>query len=404
MTRAACTIASLNYLPYARTLCDSFLEQHPDLPFYVLIVDRPSPDINLSQERFRAIWVDELGIPNFPSVAFKFDILELNTNVKPTFLKRLLASGVDELIYFDSDILVCSSVSLIFDLLKSSSIVLTPHTFTPNDTEPAGELILLYSGVFNLGFIAVANVEECLRFLDWWEDRCLTEGFVERQNGLFVDQKWINLVPCYYDQVTILKHPGCNVAFWNLHERRIAKDEQRWVVNRTAPLVFFHFSGVTVDGETLISKGFGQVTLNSFPELAELFEFYRAQLLKNGVRELAKQQYGFARYDNGQFISRLHRALYAAHSQAFQDGGNPFQSSNQFYRWIKEHHLLGLRDSAVQYNRRTMKASDSKVKLVNSVLRLLLRLGGVDRYTVLMKYFGFISVLRNQKDIFPASR
>jgi|SRR5580704_8244658 hypothetical protein len=404
MTRAACTIVSLNYLPYARAVCDSFLEQHPELPFYVLIVDRPSPDVDLSRERFRTIWVEELGIPNFSSVAFKFDILELNTNVKPTFLKRILSSGIDELIYFDPDILICSSVGFIFDLLQSSSIVITPHALSPNEGEPANELILLYSGVFNLGFIAVANTEEALRFLTWWEDRCLTEGFVERRSGLFVDQKWINLVPCYYDHVTILKHPGCNVAYWNLHERSIAKDGARWIVNGTAPLVFYHFSGVSVDGGKLISKGYDQHTLDSLPVLVELFEFYRAELLRNGMRELGKGQYAFARYDNGQFISKLHRALYAAHLQVFQDAGNPFQSSNRFYAWVKEQHMLGAQDSASQYNKRTMNPSDPKVKVANSFLRLLLRFGGVDRYTVLMKYFGFISVLRNQKEIFPASR
>jgi len=404
MTRAACTIVSLNYLPYARTLCDSFLEQHPELPFYVLIVDRRSPDLDLSRERFQIIWVEELGIPNFLSAAFKFDILELNTNVKATFLKHLLGSGVDGLIYFDPDILICSSVGFIFDLLQSSSIVVTPHALSPNNAAPAGEAILLYSGVFNLGFIAVANTEESMRFLAWWENRCLTEGFVERRSGLFVDQKWINLVPCYYDHVTILKHPGCNVAYWNLHERSIAKDRQRWIVNGSVQLVFYHFSGVPVDGGTLISKGYDQFTLELLPSLAELFEFYRAELLKNGIRELGKHQYAFARYDNGQFINKLQRALYAAHLEDFQDTGDPFQTSNQFYRWTKEQHLLGVQDSAAQYNRRTMNADDSKVKLVNSFLRLLLRLGGVDRYTVLMKYFGFISVLRNQKEIFPVSR
>jgi hypothetical protein len=404
MTRAACTIVSLNYLSHARTLCESFLDQHPELPFYVLVVDRPSPDVDLSRERFRPIWVEELGLPDFPSVAFKFDILELNTNVKPTFMKRLLASGVDELIYFDPDILICSSVNFIFDLLQSSSIVITPHTLSPNDAAPSGESILLYSGVFNLGFIAVASTEESLRFLAWWENRCLTEGFVERRSGLFVDQKWINLVPCYYDHVTILKHPGCNVAYWNLHERSIAKDGQRWVVNGRAPLVFYHFSGVSVEGGAVISKGYDQFTLESLPVLAELFEFYRAQLLKNGIRELGNLQYAFARYDNGQYINKLQRALYAAHLDAFRGGGNPFQTSNKFYRWVEEKHLLSVEDSAGQYNRRTMNTSDPKVKIVNSFLRLLLRFCGVDRYTVLMKYLGFISVLRNQKGIFPPPR
>jgi hypothetical protein len=37
---------------------------------------------------------------------------------------------------------------------------------------------------------------------------------------------------------------------------------------------------------------------------------------------------------------------------------------------------------------------------VNSLLRMALRLLGADRYTVLMKYLAYISVLRNQKDIF----
>src|SRR5581483_2809732 len=240
MTRAACTIVSLNYLHYARTLCDSYLEQHPDHAFYVLIVDRPSPEIDTSRERFRVIWVEELGIPDFLSVAFKFDILELNTNVKPTFLKSLLASGVDQLIYLDPDILICSSVDFIFDLLQSSSIVITPHTLSPNDAEPGNESILLYAGVYNLGFIALGRSEESLRFLTWWESRCLTEGFAERMSGLFVDQKWINLVPCYYDQVTILKHPGCNVAYWNLHERKTLTDGRGLRVNGSVPLVFFH--------------------------------------------------------------------------------------------------------------------------------------------------------------------
>jgi len=402
MKRAACTIVSLNYLPLARTLCDSFLEEHPDYSFYVLVVDRPSPQIDLSQERFQLVWVEDLGIPDFASIAFKFDILELNTNVKPTFLKRLLANGIDELIYFDPDIFICSSVDFIFDLLRSSSIVITPHALSPNGWAPAGELILLYSGVFNLGFIAVSGSEESLRFLNWWEDRCLNEGFVERQNGLFVDQKWINLVPCYYSHVTILKHPGCNVAYWNLHERTIAKDGRRWVVNGEVPLIFYHFSGVSVDGGMRISKGYDQFTLDSLPALAELFDLYRRQLLRHGILELGQLQYAFARYDNGRFINKIHRALYAAQLTVFKQG-NPFQSSGDFYHWIASQHLLGEQDSAATYNRRTMNAADTRVRLVNSFLKLVLHIGGVDRYTVLMKYFGFISVLRNQKEIFPAA-
>ncbi len=40
MNRGACTIISSNYLPYARTLCESYLAFHPADEFFVLLVDR----------------------------------------------------------------------------------------------------------------------------------------------------------------------------------------------------------------------------------------------------------------------------------------------------------------------------------------------------------------------------
>ena len=52
MIRAACTIVSANYLPYARTLCDSFREFHPEYKIYVLLVDRLPSGYDPSQENF----------------------------------------------------------------------------------------------------------------------------------------------------------------------------------------------------------------------------------------------------------------------------------------------------------------------------------------------------------------
>jgi hypothetical protein len=399
MTRAACTIVSLNYLPYARTLCDSYLKHHPDHKFYVLLVDRLPKELDLTHESFELVLVEDLGIPNFESVAFKYDILELNTSVKPTFLKTLLAQGVDELIYLDPDILVCSAIDVIFEALAEHAIVLTPHCTSPNEESPAGEAILLYSGVFNLGFVALSRTAQALQFLTWWEHRCLTLGFVERQSGLFVDQKWINLVPCYFDSVRILKHPGCNVAYWNLHERTLEKTHTSWVVNGQEPLIFFHFSGVSVDGGNTISKGYDQFDLISRPELAEFFNDYRARLVSHGIRDMSRYRYAFGYFNNGQLVNKLQRALYASNLDEFA-GTNPFDSTGPFYKWAKKKHLLDRQETAAKYNSRTINRADPKVRFVNSMLRLALRLLGTDRYTVLMKYLAYISVLRNQRDIF----
>jgi len=399
MNRAACTIVSLNYLPYARTLCESFLAFHPDYKFYVLLVDRIPSGLDLSREQFELVLVEDLGITNFEEVAFKYGILELNTNVKPTFLKKLLGRGLDQVIYFDPDILVCSHLNLIYDSLGENGIVITPHCTSPNEQGPYAEVLLLGGGVYNLGFIGVSKLAETDRFLNWWEHRCLTLGYDERWAGLFVDQKWINLVPCYFESVLILKQPGCNVAYWNLHERTLERTETSWLVNGDAPLLFFHFSGISVDGGQRISKHTDQFDLTSRPDLAELFADYRGRLIANGIREMGRYRYAFGSFNNGELINKLQRAAFAANLDHFGNL-NPFDAAGPFYKWAKRNHLQGSQDSIAKYGRKAYSASDTRVLLINSMFRLALRVLGPDRYTILMKYLEFASLLRNQRDIF----
>src|SRR5450631_455774 len=392
MIRAACTIVSLNYLPYARTLCDSFLEFHPDHKFYVLLVDRPPEGFDASLEQFELVLVEDMGIPDFQSVAYKYDILELNTNVKPTFLKMLLARGVDQLLYFDPDILICSTVDPIFDALNTSGIVITPHCMSPNEQLPNEEANLLYTGVFNLGFIAVSKTAEAERFLAWWEHRCLTLGYAERWTGLFVDQKWINLVHCYFESVHVLKHPGCNVAYWNLHERILEKAPTSWVVNRKAPLIFYHFSGISVDGGDRISKYADQFDLTSRPDLAELFAEYRERLVTHGIRDFGRYPYAFGYFNNGELVNKLQRAAYAANLDRFSLV-DPFDATGPFYAWAKRRHLQSRQDSIGKYGRKAYSKADVRVRFVNTMMRLALRLLGADRYTILMKYLEYASLL-----------
>jgi hypothetical protein len=401
MVRAACTICSLNYLPYARTLCDSFLRFHPDCKFYVLLVDRLPADFERLSERFEIITVEELGITDFPSVAFKYDILELNTNVKPTFLRALLARGIDQLVYLDPDIFVYRALDSVFDALSERSIVLIPHILSPIPDDGQSELSFLSSGVFNLGFVAVNKCEETDSFLSWWENRCLNLAFHEQREGLFVDQKWINLVPCFFNSVKILKNPGCNMAYWNLHERRLSQDGGVWMVNQCTPLEFYHFSGISVDGGERISKYTDRFNLNNRPDLRSIFEDYRAQLIDHGIRIFHSGKYAFETFDNGQYINRLTRSIFAANLETFSDE-NPFRNSSRFYQWAKTARLFSARDSASSYTRSSYPKADLRLRLLHAILRIALHMLGADRYTVLMKYLSYISTLMNQSDVFAS--
>lgn len=398
VVRVGCTIVSLNYLAYARTLCSSFLRHHPDCGFYVLIVDRLPPDFDISQEAFEVVLAEDLGVSDFESLSFKFDVLELNTNLKPTFLKRLLDHGVDEVIYFDPDIYIYAELGPIFEAARDHAIVVTPHSLSPSDDATQSEVLLLASGVFNLGFICVSRSVEAIRFLSWWENRCLTLGFDEQRSGLFVDQKWMNLAPCFFSGVAILRHPGCNMAYWNLHERRLTREGQTWKVNESDPLIFFHFSGILLDDNEKVSKYTERFTLKSRPDLQWLFDEYRGQLMDHGIRGELNRPYAFGHFDNGQLINRLTRSIYAAHLDSFRDE-SPFCSSSRFYAWAKKSGLLSATDSAKNYTSTSYSKGDGRIRAIGALMRVALRILGADRYTMLMKYISYVSILRNQGNI-----
>ena len=114
---------------------------------------------------------------------------------------------------------------------------------------------------------------------------------------------------------------------------------------------------------------------------------------------MSRYRYAFGYFNNGQLVNKLQRALYTSNLDKFT-ATNPFDSTGPFYKWAKKKHLLDRQETAAKYNSRTINRADPKVRFVNSMLRLALRLLGTDRYTVLMKYLAYISVLRNQRDIF----
>lgn len=340
---AGCTIVSRNYLAYARTLSNSFKQFHPEISFYVLLVDELGDlKIDLKEESFELIEVRTIGVKDFQRVAFRFSILELNTNVKPSFLKFLMENkGHSKVLYFDPDIMITRNVKPVFDSLDQYQIVLTPHTVVPIlDNLRPSEQDMLSTGAYNLGFIGVKNTPNGLTFLDWWADRCLTLGFSEIRTGLFVDQKWCNLVPCFFDGVGIIKDLGWNMAYWNLHERSLIKKGDRWVVNDKEPLLFFHFSGVGVNDGDKISKHTNRYDLNTRPELREIFELYRSLLVKNGMNELKNMPYKYGFFTTGETVTQLARSLYAANEKRIRDV-DPFSASSQTYQWCRRVGLIG---------------------------------------------------------------
>jgi hypothetical protein len=394
----ACTIVSPNYLPFARTLAQSYLRHHPDHLFFVLVVADLHDKVVFDAEPFTAILMDEISLPNIRCLAMKYDLLELNTNVKPTFMKYLLAHHeLEALVYLDPDIYVYRPLVLVFEMLRSANVVLIPHLTTPlpQDRFSPSERDLLYNGTYNLGFIAVAQSSETSRMLDWWEDRCLRQGFSEGRSGLFVDQKWINLVPGLFEGIGICRDLGCNMAYWNLHERSLFQNMGNYWVNNSTPLCFFHFSGVEVDDPAMLSKNTDRFTLEDRPDLTALFSRYKAEIIRNRVPSRDGIPYGFDAYSNGSAVTRLQRRIFAAHELNF-GYEDPFDSKSRFYHFASRHGLLVGKRKPPKATWREFSPNDRRVRFVNRLLLITLKLLGSARYELLMRYLSFISILRNQ--------
>src|SRR5690606_29333962 len=175
---AACTIVANNYLAYARVLARSFRNQHPEGRFHVLVVDRPAPGHDYSAEPFAVTFAQDLGIPAFAHLAFRYSILELSTSVKPHFLRHLHERhGYPNVLYFDPDILITGRLDDLYRGLETDwDVVLTPHILEPiEDRKTPGERDFLLSGIYNLGFVGFAFNERTLSFIDWWHRRLMKD-------------------------------------------------------------------------------------------------------------------------------------------------------------------------------------------------------------------------------------
>ena len=282
----AFTICSNNYLAHAKTLGDSFLEYHPEAKFIIGLVDKLDASFDYTVfSKFIIIPVEELQIAGFEELNTKYNIVELNTAVKPFYFHHLFTVFKPEkLLYIDPDILVCSHFDEVFDVLDKKNIVLTPHICKPIDDEYAPtDYHTLRGGVFNLGFIALSQYEKVKEFLDWWGARVVKYGFADFSRNMFYDQLWINYVPTLFDNYYILKHPGYNMANWNLHERELSVKEEKYFVNEEYPLRFFHFSSYKFNKPEQICSYLTRFDFNSRPDLLLLFADYQQRLLDNNV-------------------------------------------------------------------------------------------------------------------------
>ncbi len=333
------TICAANYLANAIVLGRSIASAHPGARLTVFLLDAlPAECAGLEH-------LDVVpAAATMPAAAWHhyqcfYTVIEVATGIKPLCFEYLLDQGCDLAIYLDADIEVFGRFDKVVDAARRGhEIVLTPHVLTPlpDDGALPDDLRIMQAGIYNLGFAAFANAPRARAFLAWWGAKLRTQGLVDVASGLFTDQKWVDYAPALCESTFILRDPGHNVAYWNLHERTLRRQGDGWRVDFAgdgaggeAPLVFYHFSGFSPAVRTL-SKHETRFGGKAPGDANALLEQYGQRLVAAGHDLHSKRKVAEPRFDSGPAWDPVCRMLYRDILEANPGYGDPLQGDDFF--------------------------------------------------------------------------
>ncbi|MFZ5577715.1 MAG: glycosyl transferase [Pseudomonadota bacterium] len=331
------TSAALNYIPKARVLFESLRKHHPDWVLHLALADELRGEIDLSAEPFDYVMtIDALGIPDYSAWAFTHTIVELATAIKPFALKKLLErEDCAHAIYLDPDIVVFSPLDDILSALQQSSILLVPHQTDPEMNISAvmdNEIGSLKHGVYNLGFIGVSPTGEGLRFARWWAERLYYFCRSDICNGLFTDQRWIDLVPAFFDDVGIIRSTRHDVATWNLTTRTLIGDFVHGFTVDGKQLGFYHFTGFDKgDHHIMAAKN-----ASGNESVVMLMRWYTDRIGSLGRDPLSRVPWFFGAFDNDEPVTRSQRVVYRERVDLQRAYPNPLLSTGYLQWWRKQ--------------------------------------------------------------------
>ena len=242
-----CTITTYDYLHKVRALYSSLKKQNPEVELKVLIVDPPEDASRPKKTDYVHYYypdalVDRTYAKEIIEKYYPKEMDALRWSLKSVFLHYLLEEEKQEgILYVDNDIAFFDSYAFLFEKLKSNRVLLTPHwrNMDPEKYED-GFVNNFLDGLYNGGFFAAAQGAGDV--LDWWAKVNLFHCVKDKPGGFFVDQRYLDLIPVRFTGVEVLRHQGCNVAFWNQIDCKRGWKDGKIVINGEWPVVFLHLT------------------------------------------------------------------------------------------------------------------------------------------------------------------
>ncbi len=238
---------------------------------------------------------------------------EFQLTTVPWLFRHLLPQlpANDLLMFVAGDLYFFSSLQPIYDEIGKASIAVTPFRYAP------AHAALERFGKFNNGWLALRHDATGLACAADWADKCAAWCFAQVEPTRYTNQKYLDAWPAQFPGVVSLKHPGVNLAPWNVGETTITASPSGPRVNQQ-PVVCYHFHHLRHLARSLYDPGLHRFGATPSPALRE--QIYQPYLQALGGTGTEKPDIlPPARADDprcGEALARLLEQLGAAQSAA----------------------------------------------------------------------------------------
>lgn len=242
---------TVSHLHWAAVVADTLARCEPDTDVLIFVTDIRQSVLDANAwpvgAKVQLLGGDRLEAAGFATARHYFNGLEMSGPSKIYGLEHaIFAAGYDKAIFLDADIHATGDFSLVWDALDRVCSVVTPHVSSPlpADGQAPDDLEIVSYGLVNGGFWGVSRKPELPEIIAYMKRNVLRYGFfLPGPMSWAAEQTWMSALPAMFPHaVHVLRDPGLNLAYWNLHERQLSERGGRVFSNDSA-LVFLHLSG-----------------------------------------------------------------------------------------------------------------------------------------------------------------
>jgi len=187
-----------------------------------LLIDDVGHKVQDREEPFHALRLSDIDLDaaeiHRMALLFRGNIM---ATIKPWVFQHFLSKGAEMVLYIDSDFMIFENLNNLAGN-GDDGVVLVPHVLSPvpRDGMQPDETTLLGSGMFNAGMFGVGTQHG--GFVEFLMERLRRECIFDAKKMRFNEQRWLDFVPALFPH-RVVKDPGIDVAYWNLHERPLEK-------------------------------------------------------------------------------------------------------------------------------------------------------------------------------------